>query len=289
MPTPNGGQEPISAWWAKHKDRRSYPGGVAFMPGGAPPGTYNLWTGFSVRPNPNGSCKLILAHIREVVCCGDEAQYHYFIGYFAHMIQKPHEKPGVALVLRGVKGAGKDTVGEYIGKLFPRHHVTISTMEHLTGKFNAHQERALLLQVQEGFWAGNPQAVGPLNRIITAETAMIERKGYDAIEVPSCVRVFITSNEEWIVPATAGERRYAVFDVSPHRARNLAYFKAILHERDNGDSPLSANLRPDRVRRPHAARHARAREPEARRSAEHRCVVVRRPLDGRPPALGRLR
>lgn len=234
MPTVNGGSEPISAWWSKQPGRRSYPGGVSFAPGGCPATTYNLWTGFAVRPNPKGSCALFLAHVREIVCSGNEAQFRYVIGWLAHMVQRPQEKPGVALVLRGVKGAGKDTVGDYVGDLSPRHHVTISNMEHLTGKFNAHQERALLLHVEEGFWAGNPAAVGALNRIITAESSMIERKGYDPVEMPSVVRIFITSNEDWVVPATAGERRYAVFDVNPTKARNRAYFAKIRHERDNG-------------------------------------------------------
>ena len=185
MPTRNGGEEPISRWWARQPARRTYPNGVVFNPARTPPGAYNLWSGFSVKPNPKSSCALILAHIKDVVCEGDEAQFQMVNHWLARMIQKPGEKPGVALVLRGVKGAGKDTLGDYVGALFPKHHVTISNMEHLTGKFNAHQERALLLHVEEGFWAGNPQAVGSLNRLITAETAMIERKRYDAIEMPS--------------------------------------------------------------------------------------------------------
>ena len=236
MPTPAGGREPISAWWNRQPGRRSYPDGVVFCPGDwkAPPRAFNLWTGWAVAPDPKASCKLFLAHIYENVCKGNQAAYDYQIGFWAHMVQRPWEKPGVAIVLRGVKGAGKDTVGDYIGKLFPNHHVTISQMDHLTGKFNAHHERALLLHVEEGYWAGNPQGVGALNRLITAETTMIERKGIDAFLMPSVVRIFITSNEDWVIPATPGERRYAVYDVSDRRARDREYFRAIVHERDNG-------------------------------------------------------
>jgi hypothetical protein len=234
MPTPAGGREPLSAWWNKQPGRRTYPGGVVFKPGVAPVTAYNLWSGWSVEPDPKASCKRFLDHLWEIVCRKDQAAYDYQIGFWAHMVQRPWEKPGVALVLRGVKGAGKDTVADYIGKLFPNHHVTISQMEHLTGKFNAHHERALLLHVQEGYWAGNPQGVGALNRLITAETTMIERKGIDPIEMPSVVRIFITSNEDWVVPATAGERRYAVYDVSPVKAQNQDYFRALIEERDNG-------------------------------------------------------
>ena len=104
--------------------------------------------------------------------------------------------------------------------LFPPHHITVSRWISLTGKFNAHHERALMIHVEEGYWAGNPQAVGALNKLITSETAMIERKGFDPIEMPSCARVFITSNADWVVPATAGERRFAVCDVSDRKAQD---------------------------------------------------------------------
>jgi hypothetical protein len=234
MPSLTGGTEPFSKWWNRQPERRTYPNGIGFWPNREVKGALNLWTGLAVKPDPNASCALFLDHVLNVICSGDEKQFRYVMGWCAHMIQRPEEKPGVALVLKGVKGAGKDTLGNYVGKLCPKHHATVSQMSHLTGKFNAHQEKALLLHVQEGFWAGDPSAVGPLNHLITSETAMIERKGVDPIEIDSYLRVFISSNEKWVVPATEGERRYAVFHVSPHRAKDRAYFAAILHERDNG-------------------------------------------------------
>lgn len=235
MPTPTGGQEPISAWWLKQTERRTYEGGIAFAPGNSvPKNVYNLWEGFAVKPDPTKSCSLFLEHVRKIICAGDKALFTYWCVHTAHMIQKPQEKPGVALVYRGLKGAGKDTVAEYVGSLFPRNHVTISQMDQLTGKFNAHQEKALLLHVEEGMWAGDKAAVGPLNRIITSSTAMIEPKGLNAFEVASYCRVVITSNANWVVPATTDERRYAVFDVKPDRSRDTPYFRAIWAQHANG-------------------------------------------------------
>jgi hypothetical protein len=235
MPTPKGGVEPISAWWLKHPERRTYGGGVVFAPGRTVKrDTYNLWTGFAVEPDPAGSCRLFLDHILNVVCSGDLTHYRYVMGWLAHMIQHPDEKPGVALVLKGLKGAGKDTVAEYVGALFPKHYVMISRMEQLTGKFNAHQAQALLLHVEEGFWAGNRAAAGSLQSTITASTALIEPKGVDPFMVDSFLRVFISSNEKWVVPASKRERRYAVFNVSDCHLQDKPYFAALRAEMANG-------------------------------------------------------
>lgn len=235
MPKAPSGTESLSAWWNKQTGRRTYSEGVTFAPGKTvSKKTYNLWTGFAVAPDPAASCRLFLDHVLNVVCSGDQDQYRYVIGWLAHMIQRPQNKPGVALVLRGLKGAGKDTVGEYVGGLFPRHYVSINRMEQLTGKFNAHQASALLAHVEEGFWAGDKAAASALQSVITSSTSLIEPKGVDPFMVDSFLRVFISSNEKWVVPATADERRYAVFNVSDSHLQDIPYFKALRREMNGG-------------------------------------------------------
>jgi hypothetical protein len=148
------------------------------------------------------------------------------------MIQKPWEKPGTAVVLRGRKGTGKDTVAEYVGGLFPQHHTKIANAEHLYGKFNAHQEKTLLLHVEEGFWAGDKKAEGQLKYVITSEQVQIEPKGVNAFQVVSVLRVFISSNEDWVVPASFDERRFFVMNVGSKRDPD--YYTALRDEMKNG-------------------------------------------------------
>ncbi len=233
--------EPVTKAWLRHKARREYPNGVVFAPCEDVPGAYNHWRGFSVEPDRKASCKLIIKHLRKIICGDDEAAFNYFMGWNAHMIQRPWEKPGVAVVLRGLKGTGKDTWGDYLGGLFPNHHVKIANQEHMVGRFNAHQEKALMLHVEEGFWAGNKQAEGALKHLITSEKVLIEPKGLNPFHVKSVLRLFMSSNEKWVVPATEDERRYFVLDVSDryslkkseHEERKR-YFDAIRHEMTHG-------------------------------------------------------
>lgn len=226
--------EPVTKAWMRHKLRREYPNGITFAPGLTREGYFNHWKGWSVLPDEDAACSLWLKHLREVICAGVEEHYHYALRWFAHMVQKPWEKPGVAFVLRGKKGYGKDTIMDYFGGCCADHHIKIANQEQLTGKFNAHQEKCLILHVEEGFWAGSKQAEGSLKHLITSEKVLIEPKGLNAFHVDSYLRLFISSNEEWVVPATNDERRFFVLDVAGHRKNDHAYFKALRDEMNNG-------------------------------------------------------
>jgi len=239
VPTEKGKTEAASRRWMRDPDRRTYPGGVTFAPNGCPRTMLNLWRGWAVEPDPAASCERFLNHVRHVVCNGDAEQSAYLLGWLAHMVQRPDEKPGVALVLRGAKGAGKDTVADYVSRMIGRRHApTVAESSHIVGKFNARLENALLLHVQEGSWAGDRRAEGVLKYLVTSDRIEIERKGIDSINLPSVLRMFISANADWVVPASADERRWAVFEVSDRRRGNEAYFTALRAEM-NGNGPAA--------------------------------------------------
>lgn len=231
--------EPISRRWMRHPNRRTYTDGMEFSPGRDTPGKLNLWRGFAVEPDPIQSCERFLQHIREVVCDGDEEQYDFLIGWLAHMVKRPDEKPGVGIVLRGLKGTGKDSVADYVALMIGRRHApTVAQSEHIVGRFNRRLEAALLLHVQEGSWAGDRKAEAVLKYIVTSETVEIERKGVDSFSLRSVLRVFISANANWVVPASPDERRWAVFEVSDCRKGDKSYWDAFHAEKD-GDGPAA--------------------------------------------------
>lgn len=220
--------------WLNSPNRREYKG-VVFEPQGAHPDYYNYWQGFAVEPNPNASCARFLDHLRHNICRGEEGLFKWFVAWLAQMVQQPSEKPGVAVVLRGGRGTGKTIVGEYVGAmLHRRNYVQITQPKQLVGNFNAHLKQALLIQVEEAFYAGNPAIEGPLKNLVTSDVRMVEPKGVDAFPVRDCARLLITSNEALVVPAGNDERRWAVFDVGSDKKQDHAYFGAIAKELANG-------------------------------------------------------
>ncbi|WP_271167300.1 DUF5906 domain-containing protein [Hansschlegelia plantiphila] len=232
-------REPASKHWMRDPDRRQYRG-IVFDPSGhAPPAALNLWTGWAVAPEAGATCERIVEHVREVVCDGKPKQFGYVIGWLAHLVQRPAEKPGVALVLKGGKGAGKDTLAEVVRRIVGQRHVAhVDNPERLTSRFNAGFATAIVGHVEEAFWAGDRAKKGALQALITSPTMTLERKGIDPIVVDSFLRLIMTTNEDWAVPASADERRYAIFDVSDFRIGDRKYFSALYAEIE-GDGPAA--------------------------------------------------
>ena len=232
------GGKPVSltkAWMTSPK-RRSF-NGICFRPGiETPERFYNLWRGFTVEPLPVGeapednakkSVDMFLEHAFENVCNKDETLFKWLIGYFAHLMQRPYEKPLTALVFVGDKGVGKSSLVERVGHLLGRHFLSTAKKRYLLGNFNSHLENNLMLVLEEAFWSGDKEAEGTLKDIITSRHHVIERKGREPYTVENCSRVVIIGNEDWVVPASGEERRFAVFNVTDGRKQDREFFKTI--------------------------------------------------------------
>jgi hypothetical protein len=221
----NARPTPLAKFWVSHPQRRDYDG-IVFAPQRETPGRYNLWRGFAVEPRP-GDCSLFLKHILENVCRGDDERYRWVIGWFADLVQHPGEKCGTALALRGRQGVGKTIVGKIVGSLLGEHYVAVSDPRYVTGRFNSHLVSALLLHADEGFWAGDHAAEGKIKDLVTGDFHFVEFKGREPIKIRNYVRLLVTGNPAWLVPAGMEERRFAVLDVGEDRMQDHRYFAAI--------------------------------------------------------------
>jgi hypothetical protein len=229
---------PVGWFWMHHPDRRTYRG-ITFDPSRLDvPDKYNLWKGFPVESRP-GDCSKFLAHVLENVAGGNQEYFDWIMAFFADIFQNPAprapaRKSDTALVIRGAQGVGKNKLGDTIGTLLGAYYFRVDDSDGITGRFNRHLRSLLLLQADEAFWAGSKDAAGKLKSLITADTIQIEGKGVDRFSVKNHMRLFINGNEDWIVPAEPGERRYAVFEVKDTRKEDAEYFRAIDEEMENG-------------------------------------------------------
>lgn len=226
------GKQQVAAptYWLRHEHRRTY-NGVVFEPQvDVGSDHFNLWRGFSVEPDQTGDFSILDEHLRQNVALGDESLYRWVVGWFAQMCQQPNHKPGTSLALRGHQGTGKTVIGEHVGQLFRDHYVYVDDDRYVTGQFNSHMITALLLQADEAFFAGDPRIVGRLKGLVTSQTNMIEKKGKDQFEVTNYIRLLLTSNEAWVLPAAFEERRFAVLDVGDGRRQDNAYFEAMANQ-----------------------------------------------------------
>ena len=196
-------------------------------------GYYNLWRGFAVERR-TGNCEKFLKHLKDNVAGGNEAHFNWIVGWFAQIVQQVHVKMGTALCLRGKQGVGKTKVGEVFGSLLGNHYELVSDPRYITGQFNAHMASLVVLHADEAFWAGDKRAEGKLKDLVTGFKHRLEFKGVDPILVNNYIRLFVTGNQDWLVPAGFGERRFAIFDVGEANMQDHAYFAGIDTEMNNG-------------------------------------------------------
>lgn len=239
----------VAEVWLNWKGRREY-AGVCFAPGREPGHNYyNLWRGFAVDPVPledagsgaKAGFSMWREHVLKNICASDESLFNWLVGYFAHMIQRPFERPLTTLVFKGMKGTGKNAPIDRIGKLLgPAHYLVAHNGRYLTSNFNGHLDSCLCLVLDEAFWSGDKSAEGQLKGLTTAPTILIERKGKEPYSVDNLVRIVVIGNEEWLVPASADERRYAVFNVGTGRMQQNEWFERmrLLMDEGGGNSVL---------------------------------------------------
>ena len=176
----------------------------------------------------------LLNHIKKQICNGNKEAYKYFMQFIAHMIQKPEEKPGVAVHLKSdLEGVGKSELFDFIGISIIGLAMYIATerTESLHGKFNS-LTAGKLLRVNEEANIDDKALANEMKNGQTADMLAIEGKGLDVIMVPDYGRnVFLTNIAS---QKNVTERRSFVIDCSNKHAHEKKYHDEIrkLYEDD---------------------------------------------------------
>lgn len=224
----------LSDVWMESPNRSTYTKIEMIPSGHVPSNVYNLWRGFSCDPlgeeeQPTQAMvdgvQAFIEHAENNVCEGDKFLYKWLMSYFAHMVQRPEQKPTTALVFRGEKGVGKNALIDRIGHLFAPHYLLTSSKRYLTSNFNNHLARLLLFVLDEAFWSGDKGSEGVLKDLITGNKHLIEQKGREMYEAKNLTRICIIGNEDWLVPSSQDERRFCVFNVGDNRQQDTKFFR----------------------------------------------------------------
>ena len=225
--------------WLDHPCHNSYPNGVNFCPNTDIEGTLNLWQGFDVVPDPNASCDHILDHIENILCCGNPTLYRYLIGWLAHMVQKPEERPDIAIVFRGRSGAGKDVLGRYLSYILGSHYISMGLERYLNRKFNNLFEGRLLFHIEDVHYLTERNFVGACEETRCADRLLIKRKYVGEYSLNNCSRLLMSCSEDWNIPANVQEQKYLILDISDARKHDQVYFGQLVHEMRNQNGPAA--------------------------------------------------
>lgn len=239
--------KPLTEVWMSATDRRTYRGVVFAPEQPIPPDFFNLWRGFAVKPLPAGEAAhdeytpamddamaRFIEHAQVNICQNDAAQYKYLISYFAHAVQRPWEKPQVALAFRGDKGSGKDTLVDTFGALLGPHYINTPKRRQVIGDFNSALESCLGLNLNEAFFHADKSVHSIMNDLITGRKHLIERKGQEPYFVANLLRVFFIGNDDTVVHASPDERRYQCFEVGNGRRGQPRFFQKLRENMEAG-------------------------------------------------------
>ena len=135
------------------------------------------------------------------------------------MVQKPWEKPKVAIVMRSDgKGAGKGVLAHHLLAIVgcegaSKHAASVSDANAVLGDFNGVHSGKILLMLDEAYWAGSKRDKGKLRNLVTENTHDIRLMHTNPYTEESFMRVWFASNDIHVVPYDEGERRFKLFEL----------------------------------------------------------------------------
>lgn len=228
-------RKPFFHWWLEQPDLRQ-----ADMVANIPPprpvpdNVFNTWQGFPIEKEPlnlQADFTPLLEHIKNI--CGNcDKSYEYVLNWFAHKIQYPGRKIGVALVLFSrEEGTGKTTIAEGIMKGFLQERamtdmIATDDSKKIFSRFSNAGEKILVV-FNEANLKDISSARNQMKSFITDETFHKEMKGIDSELVPNVADCIFTSNNDNCVVVGENDRRFMILHADAGNANNTDYFKPV--------------------------------------------------------------
>ena len=196
-----------------------------------PPDYFNIFTDFKC-PAKEGNID-VMKDLFWLLSGENQEVQEYLENYFAHLIQKPYEKSGIALVFYSAKqGAGKDTPLDFIGKMLGQEYFfnTEDAENNVFGRFTSHLQKTLLLKMEEVEFETNKKNESSLLSLITAPSRSYEGKGREPITLDDYKRIVMTTNKSTPVNVPESDRRFVLINSSERRVADLDYWGQVYTE-----------------------------------------------------------
>ena len=185
------------------------------------------WDEYADNEINDDTIRVWLNFVKEQIANGDETMYEYLLNWFAHMIQKPEEKPRTALVMIGEQGNGKGTLMRSLFTILGKHlSMQTSDMDDICGHFNDEMAGKILTVVDDAGHDKNYKENEQMKGLITEPTTRLNQKYKAKTSIQSYHRVVICSNKMNIVPIEATCRRYVVMKISDNK-RDTEYWRVM--------------------------------------------------------------
>jgi superfamily II DNA or RNA helicase len=203
---------------------------------------FNEFTGFVADIDPDlvidyNLINPLLHLIKNVWCIGNDIYYNYILDWLAHLVQRPHTKIGVKIILKSTfESAEKNIFWDFFGNYVlgaPKYYLVINDLEKLTGQFNSVCACKILTICDEvGIYSHSPngklsKTKDKLKNITTQNIQIIERKGIDPIQVDDYNNFVVLTNNDYCVNIDLTDQKYFCLELDNDKACDRVYFKKI--------------------------------------------------------------
>lgn len=171
-----------------------------------------------------------LKHV-SILSNNEEATADYMLKWLAHIVQKPGQLNGIALVFKSKQGSGKNTLIDWFGKDILGKKYWFDTAKpdvDLFGRFSCNRQNKFLIVVNEVSGKHTYEHAGLLKDMITNNTTTIEQKGKDPIQCHNYARLIFTTNNELPIKVEPSDRRFVLIKCSDEKKGDIAYFKELV-------------------------------------------------------------
>ena len=202
-----------------------------------PENTFNLWNDFPIKSIPldmTADTSLLHFHIKTLLK-EDVKDYEWFLNWLAHIVQFPHKKTEVAVILYDKEfGTGKSMIAEeFLKKIIGiKKMIVTCRTDKVFGKFTNTQGK-LLCVLNEASGKDTFELNEVIKESITGKTMEMEKKCVDSITIMDFLNYIITTNNLNSIKLEEGDRRFMVFNTSSKMKGDVEYFNKLASALDD--------------------------------------------------------
>jgi hypothetical protein len=150
----------------------------------------------------------------------------FILNFLANIIQNPTDSKGMALIIYGSEGSGKDVLFEWFGNeiLGKPKYTQPKNLDSSFDKFNGILQGKLLCHIQEIDKRQFIKNEEQIKKTITSKTIEIQHKGFDPTEERNCLRFIFTTNNRDSAKISPTDRRFGIFQSDPRHIKDENYF-----------------------------------------------------------------
>jgi hypothetical protein len=207
---------------------------VAFDPRPQPANVLNLWRPHAIEAK-EGSWDIIDDFLFDIICNKDHTNYKFLMYYIAHMLQKPEQKPMVAVIFLGGQGIGKGAFYTLLKTIWRYTMRQVHSIDDVVGTFTASAlEGTLAIWMDEALFSGDKKSMDRLKALISEDEVTIEEKYQPKRSMRSVHRIFGASNHEHFGNIERDDRRFFFLKVSEAWKQDDAKFSPLFKSFEDG-------------------------------------------------------